>query len=444
MTNTNDDIKLLKNTSSYISLQDNNYLKFNEMQGKALSPIKTKNKVLPLKPLNFNPISFMSYKYSPKTLKLMNFKNLYLDKNDNTILNKNENKEYIYSINTKRLKLKPLNKIRSCSQLFQKNDDILIPSEETSQEIIKYNLSKGHNTLLNYYHKNHKNLQIINFIKTNPYEKNFISNSLNKSSSLNKSLYYNTGQISGNEISTHFNQKNDSMNPSSTRNERNSIKNNNSSSQKKKRRKKIDYESEMFFKKVPYNLRVFSNHFFEQEKEDINKEEEILSPKNNSNSNYQIMDFKGKSNLIATKLTDNKRRATYKMKKNKKEDFHHIMKNPFKNYLDNKFPKKNILLENNGLANKIQKLLLNPDISKIGNNYLSKNKINNENKNLSYKEIRAMSKKGFEKMKADKYKKFNLLVKNTNKEVIQLEKKLDELLEENKKIFQDEYEDINL
>ena len=124
------------------------------------------------------------------------------------------------------------------------------------------------------------------------------------------------------------------------------------------------------------------------------------------------------------------------------------MKNPFENNsntIEKNIEKKYNPLEHNDLANKIQNLILNQNTSKIRNNQIwLNNKLNYENKNISFKEIRALSQQGFEKMEADKYRRFNLLVKKTNKDVIQLEKKLDELLEENKKIFLDEKSDLNL
>ena len=119
------------------------------------------------------------------------------------------------------------------------------------------------------------------------------------------------------------------------------------------------------------------------------------------------------------------------------------MKNPFEEYSGNN--SKINPLENGDLANKIQQLILNPNTSKLRNKKIwISSKVNNEIKTLSMKELRSLSNKGYEKMKADKYKKFDLLVKNTNKEVIELEKKLDELLEINKKVFLEAKDELNL
>ena len=476
MSTTPDDIKLLKKIGSNMPQSNKNFYNKKSLQGKTLSPLKRQNTNIPFKDLNFNPLSFISYKYSPKTLMLMNRKKINLEDKENLLNSKkntpninNEDKiEYIYSINTKKIKLKPLNKNRSSSQLIPKNDDIFIPSQKTSQELINYNMSNTHNTLLNYYHKNHKNLKIINFIRTNSCDPNYLSSSMNKSDSLNnKSIFNNSRNISRNEISTHF-QNNDTFSPLSK-----TIKNptdnisyfpkeyqkigcvtTKKNKQKNKNRLIIDYDSEIYSKVLPHNLRFFANHFFEEEKKEItnrknsfssnrNKNEkekenemDFFKSRNNSNINYQIVDFKGKKELIATNLTNRSRKPTYLLKNNKNEDFHHIMKNPFEKYSNIGEKVKYNPLEHNDLANKIQQLILNPNTSQVRNNpVFINNKINNENKNITFKEIRNISKKGFEKMKADKFRRFNMLVNNTNKEVIQLEKKLDELLEENKRIF---------
>ena len=199
---------------------------------------------------------------------------------------------------------------------------------------------------------------------------------------------------------------------------------------------------------MPHNLRFFSNHFFKKEKiknnQKVGNANDFLSSRNNSNMNYQIIDFKGKSRLVVTNLTDKNKKPTLIIK-NKNEDFHHIMKNPFVSYLNNieNFQKYNPL-EYNDLTTKIQQLLLNPNMKARNNQLIINNKVNNESKSISYKEMKELSKKGFEKMEADKYRRFNLLVKNTNKEVIQLEKQLEKLLEENKKIFLGTKSDLNI
>ena len=397
-------------------------------------------------------------------------------RNNNALLSDldKENRKNIFSVNINKIKLKPLTKSSSCSQLFQRCDDICLPSNKMSQDIIKYNLSNMHNTILNYYHKNPRNQRIINFVRVNSFNPNNnpnnISNSMNKNISLNKTSYNNSAQLSKNEI-MHNNIKNDkdSANSSSNFNIKNNVNYPNISSipkednsnirintKKNKNQKKIDYELEKIDRRYAHNLRFFSNKLFEDNikrkrtasknnnKNGNNTDENsnnFLEKRNNSNLTYQVIDFKGKRRLVATNLTNKIRKQTLTLKNKKKEDFHHIMKNPFDNSIGEKNEKRNPL-EHNNLAKKIQHLILNPNISKVRNKEIAiNNKLNNSDKNTSYEDIREISKKGFKRMQADTLRRFNLLVENTNKEVIQLEKKLDELLEVNKKLFLDSKED---
>ena len=65
----------------------------------------------------------------------------------------------------------------------------------------------------------------------------------------------------------------------------------------------------------------------------------------------------------------------------------------------------------------------------------NRKRIPNDKNNLTYKEIRDLSLQGYKRMKAYKIRQLNLRLKNTNDEVLDLEHKLDELLEVNKKMF---------
>ena len=465
-----------KKHGSNTTQQEDNILKVNKIQDKTLSPLKEPNKTIPLKQIDFNPLSFISTKYSPKTLMLMNRKKKNLDekfrktKNNSVIINKKDKDkiEYIYSMNTNKIKLKPLNRNRSCSGIFPRKDDIFIPSKKTTKELINYNMSNTHNTIFNNYHKNYRNLKIINFIRTNSFDPNIISKSMDKSLSLDKSLNNNSGRISQNEISEHINRKFDPTNHLSSTKNKNTIQDNPNISSclqeenpiiikindkiKKTKNKttQIDYESEILLKKMPHNLKYFANNLFEEEKRRNNKKEKTLYKKinrndnvnknefsdkrNNSNLNYKIVDYKGKSRIVIPNLSNKNRKASYRIKNN-------IIKNPLEKNINNSEIGKNnkfTPLKNSNLHDKNKKIFLN-NKKKIRNNQsMPYNKNKNDNQIFSYKEIREISKKGFKRMQADKYRRFNLLVQNTNKEVLQLEKKLDELLEQNKKIFEDE------
>ena len=134
---------------------------------------KEENKNIHFKQLNFNPTSYFLEKYSSEITNGINKKKIFGDisknelKDNNNIINK-------YDSTRTKLKLKPLNMNKAnYSTIFHpKVDDILIPSKKTSKDLFDYNKSNAHNTLLNYYHKNNRNVKIINFVKSNSFEKN--------------------------------------------------------------------------------------------------------------------------------------------------------------------------------------------------------------------------------------------------------------------------------
>ena len=78
------------------------------------------------------------------------------------------------------------------------------------------------------------------------------------------------------------------------------------------------------------------------------------------------------------------------------------------------------------------KFVFNPSFKSINR---KKRNLNKRRKNLSYKEMKSLSFQGFQRMKADKKRQFNIRIQKTNNDVLNLEHKLDELLEVNKKLF---------
>ena len=73
--------------------------------------------------------------------------------------------------------------------------------------------------------------------------------------------------------------------------------------------------------------------------------------------------------------------------------------------------------------------------SSFGQTKRNRRIINDRKKNLSVREIKDLSLQGFQRMKADKKRQFEIKLKKTNDEVLGLEKKLEELLEFNKQFF---------
>ncbi len=452
------DKQLLKESPTSLS---KNY----KMRRNTLYSTLETNKELPFKHIIFNPQSFISHKYAGKNLLEKKIKN-----KDNKIGNienyensnntyKKDNQDFIYNLNSRKIKLKPLNKNRSSSQLIPKKYSVLMPSQKITQDLVRYNMLNTHNTLLNYYHKNKRNIKIINFVRNNA--KEIIDSVKNQIHTYNKSSFNNSScQVFQNDVIRNNNTNDESSNPISNlylktnddKTKPSCTKKQAANLQKSKKNIELIYESELIDKKMPHNLKYFADHLFKEYQIDkISKgknlscphknlnetEKKFFGTKNsNSNSNTQLIDFKEKKNFAATYLI-NKHKKKSIIIRNKIVDFHHTIKNPFQEKSNN--TTKNNRLENDDLMHKMQRLIFNPNTSKIGNKHIWQNsKANKENKLMSLKELRAASIKGFQKMKAQKELKFNLMVKNANKEVMALEKKLDELFENNKKEFLEE------
>lgn len=339
---------------------------------------KEEKKNIHYQKLHFNPTSFFKEKYSTIIPKLVKNKKLFDD------IDKSGKKENHFNKTIKRLKLKPLNMNRSNigTNFLPKIDDILIPSYKTSKELVDYNKANNHNTLLNYYHKNNRNMRIINFIKKNTSDQNCENNQTNKIFPSNESFNNNTNIC---------NNQNNEENPEkalkrSIKTQKSFMETDQMLNEKKRFRKsRIDnYESEILGKKdFLRNLNSFHDNFFNKEEKSNNiKLNPIFKPDNKIKSDQLIF-----SNSQKEKM-----------------ELDYLNKNRF---------------------------LFDFNYKKINRNNRKLNKGNS----ISYKEMKNLSIQGYRRMKADKKRQFNLRLKKTNSEVLNLEKKLDELLEINKQLF---------
>ena len=279
------------------------------------------------------------------------------------------------------------------TQFQRKIDDVIIPSNKTTQELIYYNKTNSHNTLLNYYHKSNRNLKIINFIKTNSFDQNnntnlnlsnkkFSSNeSFNNNISISSNVQNNNTKIE-NEVQPLIknNQKQKSILETG-------IQGVHVFKQRKNIRKSTSiekYEAEILAKKnikFPRNLQYFHNRFFDQEiQNNIKQKNLLLKPDDLVESNMEILNSRNKN-----------------------------MEN---------FDKRKLVFG-----------------SSFGQTKRNRRIINDRKKNLSVREIKDLSLQGFQRMKADKKRQFEIKLKKTNDEVLGLEKKLEELLEFNKQFF---------
>ena len=349
---------------------------------------REERKNIHFKQIHFNPISFLYQKYSPEKY------NIY--KNDLITTNENEKNKNI-TITSKKIKLKPLEKSKNNYRikLDYKIDKILIPSNKTSKELIDYNLSNTHNTLLNYYNKNNKNLKIFNFVKTNTFNQSQNINLTNKFLSSNESIINNNNSkplIIENNKNNNYKENQEIILKRNIKIQKSFSETGQILNPKfRKRKSQIDaYESEVY-KKTPiqYNLNYFHNYFFSKKQNESKKS------------------IKKSNSLI--KINNNSKAYSFKLSSNKKEK-----------------TKENIDEYNkNGLT-------LNPSPKRIMPKKLI---FNNGRKEDSYKELRALSLQGYKKLKADKRRRFEQMLKNTNQEVINLEHQLDELLEVNQQIL---------
>ena len=342
---------------------------------------KEDSKNLQFKQLNFNPTSFFIEKYSREIPGITNNQKLF-----NEIV-KSEKKNNNYNMARKKLKLKPLNMNRSNfgTNFHPKVDDIMIPSTKTTQELIDYNKANTRNTLLNYYHKNNKNMKIINFVKTNSFDQNPEYIQTNKIISSNESFNNN------NTNSLNIQNNNQSENPEkilkrSIKIQKSFLETGQILKAKNFRKSRVDiYEAEIFAKKeVLRNLNYFYSYFFDKEEKNYSKKlNPVFKADNQSNSEK--------------------------------------------------------IFSKNSLKGKIEMDNLNRDQFVFSSNYkkisFNRRRLKRNKNNLSFKEIRALSLQGFRRMKADKKRQFDLNLQKTNSEVLNLERKLDKLLEENRLLF---------
>ena len=345
---------------------------------------KEEKKNVCFKNMNFNNLSYFTKKRKEDIDRFIKKIN-----NNGKISNDNKKKNELINCNfltRKKFKLKPLNMSRANFniKINYKIDDIFIPSNKTSKELIEYNKANMHNTLLNYYNRHNRNLKIIKFIKTNSFEQNQNQNLSNKLNSSYESF------INNNSNSFNIpNIKNKQKNLENILKNNTQIKKSISEAGLKKVKRKIKlrkstldiYESEILEKKkMSRNLNYFHDFFF-------NKNDKIISSKSLFKPENKMKSSKlDLSNITGKKINFNKVNNN----------------NIFGSFVKNKTRNK---------------------------------KIFNNNMILPLKEMKALSFKGYIRMKADKNRQFEFKLRNTNDEVSKLEKKLDELFEKNRKLF---------
>ena len=346
---------------------------------------KEENKNIHFKILNFNPSSYFLEKYSSEFTNGLNKKKIFIynyrnNLKDNKTINKSNSAG-------KKIKLRPININKANYRtIFQpKVGGILIPSKKTSKDLVDYNKSNAHNTLLNYYHRNNRNVKIITFVKSKSFDKNLGFNissneSLNNNNSNNyDSINYIQKINNKPKIPEHVLKRNQKYKSSSLE-AKHSLK---------KGRNFVKSAAEMYEagvygrKYLMRNLLYFHSYFFDKNKKNKWKR---LNP---------VFKVDNQLNSDKINLPDSL---------SKKIDFDGLYRDKYGS-------------------------------SSNFNKSRNRKRIPNDKNNLTYKEIRDLSLQGYKRMKAYKIRQLNLRLKNTNDEVLDLEHKLDELLEVNKKMF---------
>lgn len=219
-------------------------------------------------------------------------------------------------------------------------------------------------------------------------------------------------------------------------------------------------------KKLSKSSFSFNNIFRGSNKEF--KEENSSNKTSEGDLGEKMEDYDSNNVKVITKLTDDKFKRHYssfiirRRKKEDKEDYHFIMKTPFynsnydvsakkkkiNNYLNlgNENQKNFDPLQNKEIIKKIRNLIINPNINQMKNDYLiMQNKIPKKcNSSISYEKMRELSKKGYDKLKLSKYIKIKKKINHNINHVSEIKNKLDDLLEKNKKKFQEHKDELEI
>ena len=175
-------------------------------------------------------------------------------------------------------------------------------------------------------------------------------------------------------------------------------------------------------------------------------EEKNSSNEKGIDSIYETIELNGKETKIMTKLN-----CKEISKSNKKEDYHKLMKNPFSsNLFGYKFIRKKKIdisrqsLNNRNLIGKIHHLIINPNTKEFRNEYLLQpQKIFVTPKNLkSNKDYKSLSKGGIERLRKIRNIKYRSEIKINSEKVGELKKKIDKLMEKNKKKFIEQKKEV--
>ena len=211
------------------------------------------------------------------------------------------------------------------------------------------------------------------------------------------------------------------------------------------------HEEEKVFTNTKINSTIKNSKINKKYSSEINNIALVNTNINNNNSksqnddnNYKTIEFHGNFTKIVTKI---QKKGIKNNNRNKKEDFHQVMKHPLLlesfgyKYLRNLNRDYKIYknpLDDKDLINKIHHLIINPNTMEFRNGNLMYNsegfykKINVSSTDKNYK---LLSKKGYIRLKNYKINRFKLDMEENVQHIEQIRERINLLMEKNKKIF---------
>ena len=175
-------------------------------------------------------------------------------------------------------------------------------------------------------------------------------------------------------------------------------------------------------------------------------------PNTLENNNFETIELNGVITKVMTKLP---KTSIFNDSKNKKEDFHKIMKHPLSleqfgyKYLRNLNKDYKIYknpLDDKDLIQKIHHLIINPNTKIFRNGNLMQNSAGFYRKkieNVKQKDYKELSKRGYIRLKNSKVNKFKKDIENHFEHIEEIKEKVNLLMDKNIKIFKEHKEELD-
>ena len=217
------------------------------------------------------------------------------------------------------------------------------------------------------------------------------------------------------------------------------------------------HEEEKVFTNTKINSTIKNTKISKKYPHEKNNTAFVNHNTNNNNSklqndnNYETIEFHGNFTKIVTKLQEMEIKND---SRNKKEDFHKVMKHPLLlesfgyKYLRNLNRDYKIYknpLDDRDLINKIHHLIINPNTIEFRNGNLMYNSAGfyrKRNASSTDKNYKLLSKRGYVRLKNYKINRFKQDVEDNIHHVEHIRERINLLMEKNKKIFKEHKEEL--